>query len=209
MPRPLRIIVGLILVFLVHVPRLLFAALELSYAWVFHNRPLLTASPREHLKRAKKILRRKRLSELLYAALEIRFALERMSHLELVLAEAATKRMLKEYSPTKKISNLNRIDPESKYAHEIYFVNKETGERIKWAEYTPLDKTRVTTIQGRLGDLLHPKEGLLLGIESDPWYTETRSFLQESLEYLWRRAEKNRPFFSFRGLEQFEMVRQE
>jgi hypothetical protein len=202
-----KAMVGLLLVFLVHIPRLLFLGLLLSYSAVFNNRPTLTASPAEHLKRARKILRRGRLSEILYAALEVRFALERMAQGELIFAEAASNRMLREHDPVKKVANLQRLAPDAAFAHEVWFVNKDTGQRIKWAEYKPLDKTRVSAIQGRLGDLLHPKEGLLLGIPDDPWYRNTKEFLEESLGYLSKACKDNSPFFSYQGLSQFEMVR--
>lgn len=158
----LKAIVGLALVFFYHVPRLMYFGLLVSYTAVFErNWPTLTADPAEHLKRAKRILRKGQLSELLYAALELRFALERMAQRELIFMDMATNRMLKEYDPVKKVKNLQRLAPEAAFAHEIYLVNKATGERFKWAEYKPLDKVRVAEIQGRLGDLLHPKDTLL------------------------------------------------
>jgi hypothetical protein len=202
-----KALVGLLLLFVVHIPRLIFLGLMISYAAVFANRQTLTASPAEHLKRARKILRRGQLSELLYAAVEIRFALERMAQRELLFAESASKRLLKEYDPVKKVAGLQRLAPDAAFAHEIWFVNKTTGQRIKWAEYKPLDKARVAAIQGRLGDLLHPKEGLLLGVPNDPWYVETKRFLHEALEYLGDTYKDNSPFFSYEGLGQFEMVR--
>ena len=143
-----KAILGLLLIVVVHVPRLIYLALLVSYAAVFGNRPTLTANPAEHIKRARKILRRGRLSELLYAAIELRFALERMAHRELIFAELASNRMLKEYDPVKKVANLHRLAPDAAFVHEIYLVNKATGERLKWAEYKPLDKPRVAAIQG-------------------------------------------------------------
>jgi len=204
-----KAVVGLLLIFVVHVPRLIFLALLVSYAAVFANRPTLTASPAEHIKRARKILRRGRLSELLYAALELRFALERMVQRDLVFAEMASNRMLRECDPVKKLANLHRLAPDAAFVHEIYLVNKATGERLKWAEYKPLDKARVTAIQGRLGDLLHPKDGLFLGIPDDLWYIKTRSFLAEALNYLSGIYKDNAPFFAYEGLEQFELVKVE
>jgi hypothetical protein len=204
-----KAIIGLLLIVVVHIPRLIYHALLVSYAAVFANRSTLTANPVEHIKRARKILRRGRLSELLYAALELRFALERMAHRELVFAELASNRMLKEYDPVKKVANLHRLAPDSVFVHEIYIVNKATGERLKWADYKPLDKARVSEIQGRLGDLLHPKEGLLLGIPDDPWYIETKRFLTEALDYLSGVYKDNAPFFFYEGLDQLEMVKVE
>lgn len=202
-----KAIIGLIFVFVVHIPRLIYLALLASYTAVFANQSTLTANPAEHLRRARRILQRRRLSELLYAALELRFALERMAQRDLLFSEMASNRVLKEYDPVKKVSNLRRLAPDTAFTHEIYLLNQATGERIKWAEYKPLDKARVAAIQGRLGDLLHPKEGLMLGIPDDPWYVATRQFLDESLEYLDRVHKDNAPFFAYEGLDQFEMVR--
>ena len=199
--------VGLLLILLVHVPRLIYFALLVSYAAVFSNRPTLTANPAEHLKRARKLLRRGRLSELLYAALELRFALERMAQGELILADLASNRMLKECDPVKKVSNLHHLAPNAEFPHEIYLVNRANHQRMKWADYVPLDKKRVAEIQGRLGDLLHPKDGLFLGISTDPWYIETTWFLNESLNYLSGVCKDNAPFFAYEGLAQFEMVK--
>jgi len=199
--------VGLMLIFIVHLPRLIYQILLVSYAAVFNNRPTLTANPAEHLKRAKKILKRRRLSELLYAAVELRFALERMAQRDLLLTDLASERILKEYDPSKKLANLHRIAPESDYAHEIFLVNKKTGERLKWGEYKPLDRERVAAIKGRLGDLLHPKDGLRLGLPDDPWYIETMRFLNETAEYLSIVYKDNLPFFVYEGLENFDIVR--
>lgn len=204
-----RAIVGLLLVFVVHLPRLLWTALLLSYAAVFTNRPTLTASPAEHIKRARKILRRGRLSELLYAAIELRFALERMAQRELIFADMASNRMLKEHDPAKKLANLHRLAPQSAFNHKIYFVNKNTGERLDWAEYRPMDKVKVAEMKGRLGDILHPKDNLRLGVPNDPWYKETIRFLTDSLDYLSIMCKDNSIFFAYEGLEQFEMVRNE
>lgn len=201
--------VGLVLIFIVHLPRLIFQILLISYAAAFNNRPTLTANPAEHLKRAKKILKRGRLSELLYAAVELRFALERMAQRDLLLTDLASERILKEYDPSKKLANLHRIAPESAYSHDIFLVNKKTGERLKWGEYKPLDRDRVAAIKGRLGDLLHPKDGLRLGIPDDPWYIEIRRFLFETADYLSIVYKDNSPFFVYEGLENFEKVKVE
>jgi hypothetical protein len=203
----LRALVGLALIFVYHIPRLLYRVLLVSYAYVFNNPHNLTANPAEHLKRAQRLLRDGRNSELLYAALELRFALERMLDHEILMSEQVSKRMLDETDPTKKLKNLRRFDPNSEYAHDIYFSNTKTGERFKWGDYKPLDSPRIRELHGRLGDLLHPKRGLRLGVKDDPWYTETRSFLQESASYLSERYEGNTPFFAFEGIDHIEMVR--
>jgi len=64
-------------------------------------------------------------------------------------------------------------------------------------------------MHSRLGDLLHPKRGLKLGIADDPWYSETRNFLNETAEYLMERYKGNTPFFTFVEIEQVEMIRVE
>jgi hypothetical protein len=202
-----KAIAGLILVFLVHIPRLVYCLLQLSYAAVFHNCPTLAGNPGEHIKRAKKILKKGRLSELLYAALELRFALERMAQRDLLFCTLVSERMLKEYDPTKKVANLHRIAPEAAHAQDFFLFNRATGERFKWAEYRPLNRSQVSAIQGRLGDLLHPKDGLRLGIPDDPWYQETSRFLQETAQYLSSIYKDNVSFFAFEGADSIEMRR--
>jgi len=198
------------LIFIYHIPRLLYQLLHVSYSYVFNNPSYLTANPSEHLKRANKILNRKMNSDLLYAAIEIRFALERMADTELVFAKEASNKSLKEYDPVKKLSNLHRIDEDTKKPHEIYILDKKSGKRLfKWGNYKPLDKTRVNEIKGRLGDILHPKRGLSLGSINEPWYVETRCFLEESLLYLSERYKDNTPFFSFEDLDHVEMLKTE
>lgn len=205
----LRALAGLVLLFAYHIPHLIYRLLLASYAYVFNNPHNLTANPAEHLKRALRMLRGGRNSDLLYAALELRFALERMADHQLAMADAASRRMLDQADPQKKIRNLNRLDSDSRYPHQIYFVNSETGQRLKWGEYKPLDEGRVGTIKGRLGDLLHPKRGLLLGIGDDPWYTNTRRFLEDTATYLSERYKDNTPFFALAGAKGIEMLRVE
>jgi hypothetical protein len=86
-------------------------------------------------------------------------------------------------------------------------VNPETGQRVRWGEYKPLDEARVGGIKGRLGDLLHPKRGLLPGVADDAWYTETRHFLVETAQYLSDRYRNNTPFFALAGVKGIEMLR--
>jgi hypothetical protein len=200
----LKALIGLLLVFLVHIPRLTYALLQLSYAYVFNNFGNLTADPKEHLRRARKLLKKDN-SHLLYAALEIRCALERVVQTELVFAEKATTRSIQEPDPIKKLKALYRLSNDARYAHKIILVNQETGERFDWAEYNPLDLDRVRAIQGQLGDLLHPKLGLHLGVRNDPWYRETRAFLADSEAYLSQVIKTSTPFFSYEGLPHIEM----
>ena len=77
---------------------------------------------------------------------------------------------------------------------------------MPWGHYKAMDEKRVSEIKGRLGDLLHPKPGLHLGIADDPWYVETRTFLSEALDYLSWTYEDNTPFFAFQGVDDVEMV---
>ena len=86
-----KALIGLFLVFVFHIPKLGYDLLRLSYAAVFHNRPNLTASPVEHLRLARRILRRCRNCELLYPALELRFSLERMAQNEIYWSEIPWK----------------------------------------------------------------------------------------------------------------------
>lgn len=200
--------IGLILLFIL-IPFGIFRLLLKAYSQVFYPVPTLTASPAEHILRARRILRRRNLSELLYAAVELRFALERMAQRELLLANKSSNRMLKESDPKKKIANTHKLNPESAFAQDIFLLNRATGERVHWGRYRPLDKKRIEEIKGRLGDLLHPKEGLMLGIPNDPWYSQTIEFLNSSLDYLEGLCKDNPAFFSFEGLDHIEFVRAE
>jgi len=202
-----KAVIGLLLIFLYHIPRLFYLLLLASYAFVFKNQEPLTADPNEHLRIAKKLLNKNKNSLLLYAALEIRFALERMTQRELIFAEKISKKALKEYDPVKKRKALSRVDKDADYPHKIYFINKKTGKKFGWGEYKPLNLKKVNQINGKLGNLLHPKNGLFLGISNDKWYQDTRNSLAESIEYLSNILEDNHPYFAYAHLDQFELVR--
>lgn len=202
----LKAFVGLLLVFIYHVPRLIYQFLLLSFAYVFNNYENLTASPKEHLRRAKKMLRGHN-SRILYAALEIRFAVERIAQRELFFAEQVTTRSLKEYQPLKKVKSLHRLDPNSEFPHKFIYIDDKSGLQFYWGEYKPLDKDRVKEIQGRLGNLLHPKDGIRLGVSNDPWYKETRVFLIESVDYLSGIIKENTPFFGLDGIKNLYRIR--
>ena len=167
----------------------------------------MTADPSEHLKRANALLNKKQNSLLLYAALEIRFALERMTQSELINAEKATRKSLDWYEASKKRRELSRIsNGKADVPNDIIMKSKVTGEKVVIGEYKPLDLNRVKKIQGRLGDLLHPKVGLMLGIWNDPWYLETRRFLLESHKYLSELRKDNLPYYYYENLDHIEMV---
>ncbi len=201
-----KAIIGLLLVFIFHIPRLIFQLLSLSYAYVFNRYENLTADPKEHLKRAKKLLRRGN-AHILYSALEIRFAVERIAQRELIFSEKVTTRSLKEYQPLKKIKSLQRMNPESKFPHKFIYIDEKTGEHFYWGEYKPLDKDKVHVLQGRLGDLLHPKDGIRLGVRNDPWYQVTRNFLLDSIDYLSQVIKENTPFFSLDGIDNIQRIK--
>ena len=201
-----KTITGLLLVFIYHIPRLIYQLLLLSYAYVFNRYENLTADPKEHLNRAKKLLKRHN-AHILYAALEIRFAVERIAQRELIFSEKVTTRSLKGYQPIKKIKSLRRMNPESKFPHIFIYIDEKTGDQFYWGEYKPLDKDKIQALQGRLGDLLHSKDGIRLGVSNDPWYQETRKFLLDSVEYLSQVIEDNTPFFGLEGLDNIHRIR--
>ncbi|MBN1458449.1 MAG: hypothetical protein JXA57_02865 [Armatimonadetes bacterium] len=170
----------------------------------------LTANPREHIARARRILARGQLSELLYAALELRLALERITQTELVFSELASNRMLDQYSASKKVANLRKLAPESEHRHDVEIRHAVTGEWSKIGEYRPLDQQRANEINGRLGDLLHAKDGLALGMpDREPWYRDTYVFLCETVDFLGELYEDNTQFFSYEGLEHIRLVRRD
>ena len=201
-----RALFGLAAVFVYHIPRMLFRILLVSYNAVFNPQDTLTANPKEHLRRARNLLGTNRNSQLLYAALELRFALERMADLEILIANESKQRMVDEYDPVKKTKNLRRLNPETSHAQQIFLINKATDQRIPWGQYKPLDLNKIKEIQGRLGDLLHPKQGLKLGLPDDLWYDQTRRFLIETHDYLCEAYKASIPFFAFEGLDHVEMV---
>lgn len=207
MSNLVKAVVGLVLIPIYHLPRIAYVLLLASYAYVFNNPSTLTANPAEHLSRARELLRRGRNSELLYAALELRFALERMAQREILFSSKISKRALDEPDPRKKASNLLRLNPATAHPHEIILVNRATGERTPFGQYKPMDRARIAEMQGRLGDLLHPKEGIPLGIPDHPWYQDTRKFLQTSTAYLETVFKDNTPFFAYEGLDHIEMIK--
>jgi hypothetical protein len=206
MKNIMRATIGCLLLPLYHFPRLGYEGVLVSFDYVFNRHENLTASPKEHLRRAKKLLQGQN-SQLLYAALELRFALERMTQWELIYSAKASERVLDDPDPVKKLKALRRIDGETSYEHKIFLRNPTTNELIEWGRYKPLDQARVSEIDGRLGNLLHPKEGLPLGIWNDPWYVQTRSFLLETHDYLSAIVKDNISIFSVRDLSSFEVVK--
>jgi len=205
----IRAFIGFILILIYHIPRLLFQFLQISYSDVFNRHENLTADPKEHIKRANNLLKKKKNSLLLYAALEIRFAAERIIDNQLAFAETVSKKTLKKYDPAKKRKAMTAIDPNSDHPHKILLINKETGEKFDWGTYKPIELEKIKEIRNKLGDLLHPKVGSKLGISNDPWYIETRRFLKESTEYLSDKLANNEYYFAYKNLNNFELIKLE
>ena len=65
-----RALIGLVVAVVYHLPRVLFHLLLVSYHAAFNPQDILTANPKEHLRRARKLLGANRDFQLLYAALE-------------------------------------------------------------------------------------------------------------------------------------------
>jgi hypothetical protein len=167
----------------------------------------LTSSPLEHIARARALLRGGRLSQVLYAALELRFALERITQLELIMADSATNGMLDQYQADKKVGSLRRLAPDSAMPHDIEIRDAVTGEWSKVGQYRPLDQRRVSEVYGRLGGLLHAKDGLMLGVpDREPWYRQTYEFLCETADFLEEAYRGNDQFFAYEGLDHVRLV---
>ncbi len=169
----------------------------------------LTADPKEHIKRAKLLLDLNNNALLLYIALELRLATERLQHNQLSLSEYATIQNKKGNDPKKKKLIMNSIDPNSDYDYKIYYHDPEIGSRIYWGEYKNISTQKIKTIEGKLGNLLHMKEGLKLGIKNDPWYADTRKFLNDIVNYLDERLTNSDYYFSFTNLDNFELEKKE
>ncbi len=99
-----KAIIGFILMFIYHISRLICLLMQISCTYAFNNPRNLTAGPVEHVKRAKKLLRRGFNAGLLYAALELKFVSERMVQWELIMANMASNRMIEEHDAVKKVS---------------------------------------------------------------------------------------------------------
>ena len=194
----LKILIGFILVFTYHIPKLIIQLLLISYAAVFNYKENLTADPRVHLKRAKRLLRKNNNSLLLYAALEIRFAAERLIDSQTLCVPELSKRTLKKNDRIKKRVSISQAIPESDFEHDIFYTGKDADVKIPWSSYKPLEVDKIKNIIGRLGDILHPKPGLMLGISNDIWYIETRKFLNDSCDYFIDNM-KNNDYYTFFG----------
>lgn len=201
-----RSIVGCALLPLYHLPRLVGLGLAWSYSYVFQRHENLTADPREHLRRARRLLKGPN-SVLLYAALELRLALERMADHEIRLAEGVSRKTLKDEDPTKHVAAAIGIAPESRYPQDIYIVDPHTGIRYPYGQYRPMDKAVVSRYDGKLGDLLHATYGLHLGVYNDPWYTSARQFLGEVCAWMDETLTDNESFFAYHGFDNVEMER--
>ena len=167
----------------------------------------LTADPKEHIKRAKTLLDLKNNALLLYSALELRLAIERLQHNQLSLSEHATINNKKGNDPKRKKLIMNNIDPNSDHDYKIYFTDPENGTWTYWGEYKNISTEKIKTIEGRLGNLLHIKIGLKLGIKDDPWYGDTRKFLSDTIDYLDERLTDSDYYFSFTDIDNFDLVR--
>ena len=202
-----KLLIGLFLAIFYFLPKLIYYKLLIAYHKFFHNEENLTANPKEHILRAKKLLKQGKNSLLLYSALELRFALERSVHNELIYSEKASNNILDMYDPSKKRKFMSIIDDNVNYAHKIYFINKKNKEKVFWGTYIPMPQEKVNNIKGRLGDLLHAKDGLLLGVSDDNWYVQTRKFLYESLDFLEKHFKNNEKYFMYADSDKYEMVK--
>ncbi len=171
------------------------------------NDNLLTADPQEHLRRADILLGKNDDSLLLYAALELRLATERIIHNQLTLSEDTSKNEKSGNDPKKKKLIMSQIDKESDNDYDIYFTDQETKKKIFWGTYKNIPESKVKKIEGRLGNLLHMKTGLNLGDKKDQWYEQTRRFLTETKNYLIERTSDSQYYFTFTDVENFELVR--
>ena len=167
----------------------------------------MTADVTEHLKRSRKFLNRGLNVELPYAAVELRFAVERMIQHDTWLAQNTSMRIKKNSDPVKQLKTMQALDENSKYPHDLIWRNKETGEEMKWGEYKPLDLDRVNQIKGKLGDMLHPGTGPRTGFAGKEWAQKMRAFLLQSIDYFEGVYKNRTPFFLYEEIEHIELVR--
>ena len=167
----------------------------------------LTADPKEHLRRTRILLDKNDNSLLAYAALELRFCIERIVHNQLALSDEVSRKIKKGYHPKTKKSEMMSIDPNSNHDYDIYYTDPQSGEKSYWGTYKNIPETKVNSIFGKLGAYLHMKPGLKLGVVDDPWYVETRAFLNETQMYLAERIENSEPYFSYTDLDNYELIK--
>lgn len=164
---------------------------------------LLTADPKEHIRRAKILLSTNNNALLLYAALELRLAIERIIHNQYTLSTDQTKGAKSKNDPKRKKLIMNKIDPESDHDYKIYFIDPENGSKIFWGIYKNIPESKVKSIEGKLGNLLHMHTGLKLGVVDDPWYSETRTFLINTSDYFFERITDSQYYFSFKDIDNY------
>jgi len=170
------------------------------------NSKTLTADPSEHLRRAKILLDLENDSLLLYAALEMRLAIERIIHNQLTLSELHSKKEKKKNDPKRKKLIMGKLDPNSDYDCDIFYIDENTQKNIYWGTYKNIPTQKVKKIEGKLGNLLHMKLGVKLRNEEDQWYTETRDFLTKNCRYLTERITDSIYYFNFQNMENYEFV---
>ena len=111
------------------------------------------------LERAKKLLEsfdNGSIESLFYAALELRMGIEARLYAYIDASVSATKRPtkpIKEYSATKLLNTLSRIDPNSKEPLTMLF-GLGKGSHSTRLEYTPVTR-KIASDHGKLGEILH------------------------------------------------------
>ena len=164
---------------------------------------ILTADPKEHIRRAKILLSSNNDSLLLYSALELRLAIERIIHNQYTLSLEHTTNAKGKNNPKRKKLIMNKIDPDSDDDYNIYLVDPIDGSKIFWGVYKNIPEKKVKEIDGKLGNLLHMNLGLKLGVANDPWYKEKRNFLTETADYLRERITNSLCYFSYKDLKNY------
>lgn len=164
---------------------------------------LLTADPKEHVLRAKILLDTQNDSFLLYAALELRLAIERIMHNQYTLSPDQSMDGKRRNDPKRKKLIMNIIDPESDHDYKVYYIDPKDQSKIFWGIYKNIPRQKVKEIDGKVGNLLHMHLGLNLGLAGDSWYMETRDFLNRTADYLKERITDSLFYFSFTDVDNF------
>lgn len=168
---------------------------------------LLTANPKEHILRAKTLLNLNNDSLLLYSALELRLAVERIIHNQYTLSTEHTRGAKRKNDPKRKKLIMNTIYPNSDIDYNIFFIDPTDGKKICWGVYKNIPEKKAKELEGRLGRFLHMQLGLKLGVPDDPWYYETRKFLNETANYLEERVTDSLYYFSYKDIENLSFAK--
>lgn len=107
--------------------------------------------------------------------------------------------------PKRKKLIMNILDSESDNDYNIYYIIPETNEKVFWGIYKNILISKVKSIDGKIGDLLHMKTNVNFGDSTDDWYLQTKVLLRETINYLSERVTDSHYYASYINVDNFEL----